>query len=282
MTMKSVRLAAMITGLAAFGGAALAQSETLPGLDPHSHVQANFLKMTSEEPGARIPVAGAGCLLVNNVWDPNATPAGFTQQISVENRDRKMLPGWRWNAPGERTTVLSMPELVCGDKPWDEPQKLRPEFPFHPGDRQLTADFAVELKANGRHNMAFSLWAVSKLPAVKQNIALEVMIWNVNGEVTYAAAKTGSFTAGGTTFDVYVKADQGVVTGPDPFTWKLAMFVARKPFLSGQIDFTTFLDCLLAQHLLKTSDYITSLELGTEIASGSGSVTIKRFEIGAR
>jgi hypothetical protein len=234
-----------------------------------------FVKEATGDFG-KITVAENGCVIINNVWDRSTAPAGYEQSVFL---DEHGLPGWKWNAPGTRDTVLGMPEIVCGDKPWDAPLKLRPEFPFRAGERRLSASFDVDFKASGRHNMAFSLWAVSKLPAVKQNIALEIMIWNVDGGVIYVANKVDTIESGGTTFDVWVKNDEGVITGPDPFTWKLVMFVARKPFLKGAIDFGPFVDYLIARRMLSPNDWLTNLELGTEVADGAGRVEVHSLEL---
>jgi hypothetical protein len=278
MTTGSARLAAVMACVAAFTGVALAQSE----IPPSTHQIVRFEKVSSDQPGGTLELPDSGCVLVNNVWDTSMTPDGFSQSIFVERHGEKMLPGWNWNAPGTRSTVLSMPEVVCGDKPWDAPLKLRSEFPFHPGEARLRADFDVGLQAQGRHNMAFSLWAVSKLPAVKQNIALEIMIWNVDSGMPHAGTRTGSFEAGGTTFDVYVKNDQGVVTGPDPFTWRLVMFVARAPILKGSIEFSPFIDYLLDRQFLSRDHYLTSLELGMEVIEGAGRVEVRKLDLDTR
>jgi len=267
---RSDLLAAVVAGVSAFSGAA------------NAHTASATLVKEAAEDNARITVPEAGCVLANNVWDPKTTPAGFSQSVFLEKRADETLPGWRWNAPGRRTTVLSMPEIICGDKPWDAPLRLRSEFPFHAGAKRLQASFDIDLKAEGRYDMAFSLWAVSKLPAVKENISLEIMIWTVDAGVPHYGIKTGTFQTGGMTFDVYVKPDQGVITGPDPFTWKLVEFVAQKPLLKGSIDFGGMIDFLIERKFLARDHYLTSLELGNEVSDGTGAAEIRKLEFSVR
>lgn len=268
-----MRFAAAILGVLAFGSVASAQ--TLPGLDPHKLVVAQFERVASDKPNARLQVGD--CALVNNVWDPPHTPAGFAQTIFAENRDGKMLPGWTWKAAG--TAVLSMPEIVCGDKPWDAPQVLRADFPFPAGEKAPLIRFDIDLKADGIYNMAFSLWAESKLPAVQKNIALEIMVWNVAHGQAPTGEKIGAVEAAGTTFDLWLKKDQGMVTGPDPFTWPLVQFVARTPVLKGELDTRPFLDELMRRGLLARGAYLTSVELGNEVTQGRGEVSLRAFEV---
>jgi hypothetical protein len=265
---RSGLLAAVVAGVSAFSGVANAQTAS-----------ATLVKEAAED-NARITVPATGCVLANNVWDRQVTPTGFSQSVFLEKRGDETLPGWRWNAPGERSAVLSMPEVICGDKPWDTPLRLRSEFPFRAGEKRLHANFDIDLKAEGRYNMAFSLWAVSKLPAVKQNIIREIMIWNVDSGMTPLGEKIGTLETKGTTFDIYLEKNQGMVTGPDPFTWTLVSFVARTPLLKGSLDFGVFVDELLKRKILARNEYLTSLELGDEVAEGSGEVVVKKFDVG--
>lgn len=257
-------------GLFAFGGAALAQSLPLtPSL--------------SQQLQASDFAGGAGnCVLVSNVWNPKTVPPGFAQSVDLKRRGDAMLPGWTWNTPGNRAEVLSMPEIVCGDKPWDTPKSLRSEFPFRAGEKAPVIDFDIDLKAEGTFNMAFSLWAVSKQPAVRENIALEIMVWNVAHGQQPSGEKIGAVNAAGTVFDLYLKKDQGMVTGPDPFTWPLVQFVARDPLTKGTLDLRPFLDDLIARGLLQRGAWLTSVELGNEVTDGRGEVRLKTLAVDLR
>jgi len=274
------RIAAAV--LAAFGGAALAQGLDQPSNFQRRLMRSNIARLSSEEAGARLDAAGSGCVLVNNIWNPKSVPAGFSQYVFEEHHGGRILPGWQWNAPGKGTAVLSMPEIVCGDKPWDSPQNLRPEFPFRAGDKAPILRFDIDLAAEGTYNMAFSLWAVSKLPAVQKTISLEIMVWNVAHGQKPSGDKIGTAKAAGTVFDVWLKQDQGMVTGPDPFTWPLVQFVARKPVLKGTLDLKPFLDDLMARGILQRGQWLTSVELGNEVTQGSGRVRLKTFDIRRR
>jgi len=243
---------------------------------------AQSIVQESAEDWAHIAVPGMNCVLANNVWDRKIVPDGFAQSVFLEKHGNETLPGWRWNAPGKRETVLSMPELICGDKPWDEPQHLHAGFPFRAGEKKPHAAFDIEVEAQGHYNMAFSFWAVSKLPAVKANISHEIMIWTVNSGMKPGGTKIGSLEVGGTVFDLYFDDRQGVITGPDPFTWTLISFVARKPLTKGKLDFGPFIECLLARQILTRDHILTSLELGDEVSEGTGRVVVRKLELGIR
>jgi hypothetical protein len=243
--------------------------------------QAGTIMQEASEDWARIAVPGMDCVLANNVWDRKQVPEGFSQSVFLESRDGKILPGWRWNAPGRRSSVLSMPELICGNKPWDAAQTLRREFSFRPGEKRLQADFDVEVAASGRYNMTFTLWAVTKLPAVKANISHEITIWNANAGMKLPGEKLETLTIGGRPFDLYV-TPQGMITGQDSFTWTLVSFVAQTPLLKGTLDFGPFIDVLVQRNILTRAHSLTSLELGDEVAEGTGRVTVKQLDLRLR
>jgi hypothetical protein len=243
--------------------------------------QAGTIIQEASQDWARIAVPETGCVLANNVWDRKAVPVGFSQSVFLEDRDGKTLPGWRWNAPGSRSSVLSMPELICGGKPWDEAQTPHPLFPFHPGEKRLQADFDIEVDAGGRYNTTFTFWAVAQRPAIKANISHEITIWTVNSGMPLPGTKLDTLIVGGRPFDLYVTT-QGMITGLDGFTWTLVSFVAQTPLLKGRLDFAPFIDELLRRNILTRGHSLTSLELGDEVAAGSGRVTVKQLDLRLR
>ena len=116
-----------------------------------------------------------GC---NNTWNRAAAGKGFEQSVFLENGPGKTIIGWRWRAPWHLfTRVVSQPEIVCGNKPWDP--KTRPDggFPFLAGSKRLSSEFEVNVGARGVYNAVFSLRAISAVPATRKGITHEIMIW---------------------------------------------------------------------------------------------------------
>ncbi len=96
----------------------------------------------------------------------------------LEEFSGKNTIGWQWRAPWHLLPrVVSEPEIVCGNKPWDP--KIRPDagFPLRAGTKRLSAEFEVSTHAQGVYNTVFSLWGVSAIPASRTNITHEIMIW---------------------------------------------------------------------------------------------------------
>ena len=228
---------------------------------------------------ARIPVAGTACFVQNNVWN---TRSGNSLQQSVfqENLQGREVAGWRWRARGNfLPAVLSQPQVVCGDKPWDQPLHLDSNFPFRAGSRKLTADFDVQLRANGIYNMTFSLWGVSTVPASCDVITHEIMIWTARSWLSPAGKKIGSLDVNGATWDVYLEPGHADASGSTKQTWTYIAFVAHRPVVRGPLELTAFTDWMLRHHLLTRDHYLTSVEFGNEVSSGTGIVELRRFQL---
>lgn len=259
-----------------FGTKAAHAVRPLP--DP-PQVWGNILKEDAHD-FARLEVPGLGCVFVNNTWNKRAAGPGFSQHIFLEEVGGKTIGGWEWRAPWQIIpTVVSQPQIVCGDKPWDEPLKLRTDFPFRAGDQRLTVDFDAEVHAIGSYNMSFTLWAVSALPASRQTITHEIMIWNVDTGQPRAGEKIGTVISGGVPFDVYVEKNHKDNSGSVTFTWTYIAFIAQKPMLKGVLDTGVLIDFLIGHGLLSPASYLTSLELGNEVSEGSGTVEIRRLDL---
>ncbi len=242
-------------------------------------VSGNMQQVSSQD-WARIEIPENSCSLVNNVWNKGAAGTGFEQQIFSEALDGNNVYGWRWRAPWHLAPrVVSQPQLVCGDKPWDEPLHLNSQFPFRAGSKKLTANFDTRLRATGTYNMAFSLWAVSSLPASRNVITHEIMIWTANKGQRPGGTKRNILIADGIVYDVYVEENHADNSGKNANHWTYVAFVPGQPVLAAHLDVSSFIDYLLQRRILTTNHYLTSLEFGNEVSEGSGIVEIRKFSL---
>lgn len=232
----------------------------------------------SDLDGGRI-VVGGRYIVANNCWNRGAANGAGKQRIFLEDIEGKKVFGWQWSWSG-MNSVVAYPEVICGTKPWDPPAAgLIPELPFKVGSKRMTVDFDISLKASGSYNMAFSLWAVSKLPATSGAITHEIMIWNVDRGVTPAGSSRGALKVGDVSYDVYVSPGHSDASGKSSHSWTYIAFVAKRSVLRGPLDITAFTDYLTAKNILDNNLYITSLELGNEVVSGTGLLEIADFNV---
>jgi hypothetical protein len=238
-----------------------------------------ILAQTSQSWGS-LPFGSGECAVVNNTWNSAAAGDGFEQSVFRADVAGKKTVGWRWRAPWHLLPrVVSQPEIVCGNKPWDP--KTRPDsgFPFRAGTKRLSAEFDVNLRAHGVYNMVFSLWGVSAVPATRKDITHEIMIWTVRSNQSPAGQRVDSTTVDGTTYDVYIEEHQRDASGENANAWTYVAFVAQRPVFRGPLDISAFIDYLLRRGTLNSTHYLTSLEFGNEVCQGVGVTEIQGFAI---
>lgn len=217
----------------------------------------------------------------NNVWNKQHAAEGPKEQrVFSEMINGKIAYGWQWNW-AMSSDVVAYPEILSGAKPWDTgyPMESGGKFPFLADTKNLTANFDIRLEAEGRYNMAFTLWAISDPNTGIQSLTHEVMIWNCNHGCTPAGTKKGSVTVDNVVFDVYVNENQHDNSGSTSATWKYVAFVAQTDMLHGPLHLSQFIDYMILNNIMSNSDYICSFELGNEIVGGSGITEIQNFSL---
>jgi hypothetical protein len=219
-----------------------------------------------------------GYVLSNNIWNKGATSGQFAESIFRDVLDGVPVFGWEWQWPSG-SDVVSYPEVIYGNKPWGPDLNLVSGFPFLVGSRKITASFDITIEAKGIYNMAFSLWTVSSLPETKEKIVHEIMIWNFNNFGEPVGTRRETIRIDRAVYDVFVKESQGDISGRNANRWNYIAFAARTPMLKGKLSIDKFLDYLVGKGLLTTNEFVTSVELGSEIVEGKGKVLVKGYSI---
>jgi len=268
--------AVLAPGLLWFGGLFLYSLRPLPAMPQPSGRETAW----TDTAWSHLPADGERCILANNVWNKNAAGHNFQQQVFAEVLNGKQALGWRWRSPWQMwPAIAAYPELICGNKPWDQPIGAYEGLPFHPGAMKISANYAIRLQATGTYNLAFSLWAVSALPPSPQTIRSEIMIWIANGGQSPSGVRRGSVTVDGVVFDTYINAHQRDASGAAQNEWTYVAFVARTPLLHGPLDINRLLATLEPLKILTPDLWITDIELGDEVADGSGIAEVQDFAL---
>ena len=273
-----VCIALAVPSLFGFGGRWAHQLKTLP--EPR-HPTGNLTAWSSAA-FSQIPVAHEQCYLANNRWNTLGNADSMEQETFVVDDSGQESFGWRWRSPWLLfSKIVAYPEVVCGAKPWDTPMGRIDGFPFHPAPNspRLTADFHSELEAVGTYNLAFSLWAVSQLPATPQNIQTEVMIWTAQAGQRPSGKPLGVITVNGVRWEVWVNDRQRDAAGTNSSEWTYVAYVAQTPVTGGPLSISAFLDDAVDRHLMTPDAYVTDLEFGDEVSEGSGFAQIRGFRL---
>jgi hypothetical protein len=216
--------------------------------------------------------------VINNVWNKGIAEGVFRQKVFLERLDGKETFGWQWSWPRGKN-VMAYPEVVYGDKPWDPPSGLRSGFPFQVSSKKIAVRYDVRLTATGTYALAFTLWGISDTNQPKGSITHEIMIWSANRGGTPAGTRRGALLVRGVNFDVYVNPHQSDNSGASQSQWTYVAFVAQTPQLKGQFDLNAMTDYLLKEEIMTKNIFLTSLELGTEISGGEGTVEFLDYAV---
>ncbi len=143
----------------------------------------------------------------------------------------------------------------------------------------MAVRYDIRLTVTGTYSMIFTLWGIANTNNPRGSITHEIMIWIANKGGTPAGTRRGTLLVSGVNFDVYVNPHQSDNSGANKNQWTYVAFVAQTPLLKGQLDLDAITDYLLKQGLMADSTFLTSVELGTEISGGEGTVEIPDYAV---
>jgi xyloglucan-specific endo-beta-1,4-glucanase len=207
----------------------------------------------------------------NNVWgkaDGTGSQCVWENGLSGDN----LSWGTSWTWAGDNTKVKSYASAVLG---WHWGWKATGTgLPV-----QLSAGKAVNANWNFQvtqttsnvMNVAYDLWLHDIAnPDWQNNPTDEVMVWLYkSGGAGPVGTKQATVTIAGTTWDLY-KGNIG---------WNVYSFVRTSNTSSAALNLTDFTDDLVARGWLAKSKYLSSVQAGTEIFTGSGRLDTTAYSV---
>ena len=216
--------------------------------------------------------------LFNNTWNKGATTGRYRQKIFVNDDHGKTILGWAWKWR-DSSGVATYPEIQVGQSPWVGEAGPDSGFPFRIGTKKLIVNYDIALEATGSYNLAFEFWAIAAVPASKDNITHEVMIWIAGERLGAAGNLVGKSTIGGNEFSIFLNKNHGDASGANQNTWTIISLLAEKPILHGPLDISQIVDYLVKNNYLESRLFISNLELGNEVQRGSGTTVIRNYAV---
>lgn len=234
----------------------------------------------------RVPIAGTGAVIVNNVWNKQAA-GGRPHEQCLRERDTAggKQHGWSWSWPPYKPFAsYAAPEVLFGWKPWDGGASTTPELPRRLDQLQsLEVEFGVEKTRHGHHNLNLTMWLTGSDEATASprpgDITNEVMVWFDNPEGLGRVPWTQPVTLGGLEFDVWHQKNHADSSGANRQTWTMSTYLCRTPMLEGRFDLKAVLDDLVKTGNASRSSAVGVVELITEVFGGSGQLWLRRFEV---
>ncbi len=223
--------------------------------------------------------------LLNDQWG-KAGVVGFFEQctgMGPLNPDGSMSGRWTWVWPAGPNEVKGWPSVIFGQKPG------RAAAPGSGLPRQVNTLNSVLSTWNttstftGTGHLTFDLW-LTRDPVLYGNFPMtpithEIMVAlePYNGYGLPANRNPAWFvenvTLGGVPYAFY-RADNFGCCG----LWRFLVFQNLSPRPSGSLEFKVLFDYLVARGHILGTEYLSSVEFGTEAVEGTGDVTVNSFK----
>ncbi|MBN2730586.1 MAG: hypothetical protein JXR53_15285 [Bacteroidales bacterium] len=209
--------------------------------------------------------------LQNNVWGFYAASydSGFTQCIFYDTIHPSNF-GWKWELEGT-SKFPSYPRVSYGWNPWfDEsttsklPMKINSLY-------SVTSSFDKEYSFNGKYNTSFDIWLTSSDKPHEDNISAEIMIWLDSNTPPDTELTIESVVINNETYSFYKNTDW--------YSFPLLIFVNKDTTWSEQVNIHSFIEYLVRNDHISSDDYLSAIEFGNEIWSGTGTMQIKNYKI---
>lgn len=222
--------------------------------------------------------------LTNNTWgvgtwgfDDWVNGVDYRQTVTYDPGAplRNLRIEWSYGANPEGN-ILAYPSLTLGYKPWAE---FGSKFLVGRIDelRELAIDAEVSIGGQtGGFNVSYDLWLTDTPAGTAESITAEVMVWTHPGELDWRGLEP-SHRYSGQGFTASVYHIPGMTAGTN-LEWDYLAVVIDGGRLDGSVDIAAILRYLVRQGLIEADDYLSSVELGPEIARGSGSMTLHALD----
>jgi len=233
-----------------------------------------------EQTGAGKAISANGWYVFNNVWNPGSMVSGkdYTVSSSYNTADMSSGTTFSWSFPvvtEATSTIRAYPEIIYGPAPMSGGHKVTDiggVFPVQVSAlTKLTAAYDVSYKGNlDGFNVSFDIWLTDTPNGGATTVTTEVMVWVHKGGVVPFGQQVGTYVNGATTGKIYVSTASG---------WTYAAVVLDQDTTSGELDLASIFAKLQTLGLVSSKDYVASVELGAEVVSGAGSLTIKNLDL---
>ena len=213
----------------------------------------------------------------NNTWGSKGL-VGWSQCMGGTLHPKGGISAqWTWDWLNEGDQVKAFPEVVFGHKP-GYPKSTTTLLPRKLSSLQtLVVDYDVQTEREGAGNLAIDMWltnAANPTAFVVPPITHEVMIWlEAFGPIYAGGQQVDKLRINGTLYRVYVGEKFGL-------GWRYVAFAPNSPMqTAGSMDLMPFFLYLRGKGLITTEEFLSSVNFGNEIISGSGDTKLKRFAV---
>jgi hypothetical protein len=234
------------------------------------------------EPAGRIEKSGewdriqnGEYLIENNTWNIHAGRSNWQQTIFFEPATGHC--GWKWDFSGEKdSNPKTYPEIIWGKKPFDNYKSTTPRLPVALTNAQFRLDYDYVSRTTGSFNTSTDISFTDSTNPGPANIRAKLMIWLDRRNMPFFEAKTKKRAViGGRQHEVFIDSNHDGSDGKWVFVALLAVELPTR----GELNLREYFDYCLSEGVLKPEWFLSSIEVGSELASGKGEIVFRRFAV---
>ncbi len=212
----------------------------------------------------------------NNTWNTSAVRPGSVWRQSVFADPATDAMGWRWDFSGQDDTIKSFPEIIYGKKAFAAYASTTPRLPM-PLDRarfRLEYDYAA--RAAGTYNTSTDITFTDSAQAGEKNVRAKLMIWFDHQNMPFFnPAQVTRAVIAGRPHRVFIDRNHDDADGK----WIYIALLPDDLPASGELNLREYFEYLRSAGVLQPGWFLASIEIGSEIANGSGEITFRRFVV---
>ncbi|MGW0506661.1 GH12 family glycosyl hydrolase domain-containing protein [Micromonospora sp. NPDC003241] len=237
---------------------------------------------TTSTPPGDYPPTGRLCnssdlIDIGKYWIPNnqwGGSSGSGSQCIWSNGGSGSQIRWgtSYTWGGQAGTVKSYAAAILGwHWGWRRPNTGLPVQVS--ANRSVNTSWQFSVTSNGTSNMnvAYDMWFHPMAnPGSADQPTDELMIWLYRSNASPAGSRQGTVTIGGTTWEVW----RGYVG-----TWNVYSYVRTSNTTNATLNIRDFANDVVSRGWMSSSKYLTSVQAGPEIFTGSGEVVTNSYSV---
>ncbi|QYR22870.1 glycoside hydrolase [Paenibacillus sp. sptzw28] len=213
--------------------------------------------------------------IFNNTWGSNKAGAGWWESIYY-NSSTNMGWSWDWKTLNPND-VKAYPSIVSGWH-WTDGYTAGSGFPARIWDnKSINASVNYSISANGTYNAAYDIWVHNTNNALNNTRPTdEIMVWLNNTNAGPLGSYMETVSIAGASWRVY----KGWLADSSTTGWNVFSFVRTSNTSSSSLNFRDFINYLVyTKNWMSNSKFISSVEFGSEIFTGSGNFNITNYSV---
>ncbi|TCC00149.1 glycosyl hydrolase [Micromonospora zingiberis] len=212
---------------------------------------------------------------IGKYWIPNnqwgATGATGSQCIWTNGGSGDQIRwGTSYTWSGDPSSVKSFAAAILGwHWGWRRPNTGLPVQVS--ANRNVNTSWQFSVTGSGNMNVAYDMWFHPMAnPGSGDQPTDELMIWLYRSNASPAGSRQGTVTIAGTTWEVW----RGYVG-----TWNVYSYVRTSNTTNATLNIRDFTNDVVSRGWMSSSKYLTSVQAGPEIFTGSGQVQTGNYSV---